>query len=226
MTATATATAPAIETETTVATLEARLQSLHQGMITNQYEAGAILTDLRERFAHGQWGIYLRQLCRRIGLSERAAKYYMESFEELQGVGGAAVVAAAKDVNLNTNKKPVRVALVEAHEENPDASPSKIANFAKIKLEGKKFKNPAIEQLVELRKRFPDVQIERVGGSDLTSFQVWVDVPAKNAPKGKGLIAVQMTADQLRTVKGVVKVGANGMTAAGVKKFLKAWSIR
>jgi hypothetical protein len=213
--------------------LESRLQSLHQGMVTDQYEAGAILTDLRAQFPHGSWGVYLKQLCKRISLSERAAKYYMEAFEELQAVGGDSVVSAAKDVNLNTNKKPVRLALVAAHKENPTSPPDKIANSAKIDIEAKraeakqkkKFKNPSIEQLVELRKQFPNVQIERVGGSDMTSFQVWVDVQARNAPKGQR-VTVEMSTDQLRTVKGTVNVGANGLSATGVRKFLSAWGVK
>lgn len=205
--------------------LESRLQTLHQGMVTNQYDAGAILTDLRAQFPHGSWGVYLKQLCKRISLSERAAKYYMEAFEELQAAGGEVVVSAARDVNLNTNKKPVRLALVAARKANPTAPPAKIANFAKVDMAKKKFKNPAIEQLVELRKQFPNVQIERVGGSDMTSFQVWVEVQARNAPRGQS-VTVELSTNQLRTVKGTVNVGANGLSAAGVRKFLSAWGVK
>jgi hypothetical protein len=221
------------QANTTIAALESRLQSLHQDMVADQYEAGDILSELRDRFPHGQWGVYLKQLCKRINLSERATRYYIETFEQLQKVGGSPVVAAAKELNLNPNKKPVRIALVDASEKHPDATPVELANFAKIELEArqdartnkKKFKNPAIHQLAGLRKKYPTVQIERVGGSDMNSFQVWADVNAHDAPKGKGKIMVELTTDQLRTVKGVVRVGANGLEYSGVKRFLSAWGV-
>src|ERR1039458_327376 len=67
--------------------LESQLNSLHQSMVVNQYKAGEILTDLRAQFPHGQWGVYLKQLCKRINLSQRAAHYYMETYAELQPTG-------------------------------------------------------------------------------------------------------------------------------------------
>jgi hypothetical protein len=167
MATTATAFEP-LTAEDTIAALESRLRSLHQAMVTNQYEAGAILTDLKKQFNHGQWGVYLRQLCNRLNLSQRAAHYYMETYAELQGHEG--IVQAAKDAGLNTNKKPVRTALVEARKEQPAASPVEIANFAKLKVsKPREFKNPAINELDGLRKRYSDmknVRIERVGGAD------------------------------------------------------------
>jgi hypothetical protein len=205
--------------------LEARLTELHNSMVVSQYDAGAILTDLRQRFAHGHWGVYLRQLCKRINLSRRAADYYMETFAELQSAGGDAVVVAANAAGLNTNKKPVRSALVEVAKMNPHASPTKIAKFAKMNVAQRAFKNPAIEQLAELRKQFPNVLLERVGGSCKTSFQVWITVRASKAPKGQR-VTVEMTTDQLRYVPGTVTVGANGLEYAGVKKFLRAWGVK
>lgn len=205
--------------------LESRLQSLHQGIVTNQYEAGAILTDLKQRFPHGQWGVYLRQLCQRINLSRRAADYYTETFAELQSAGGDAVVVAATAAGLNTNKKPVRSALVEVAKMNPHASPTKIAKFAKMKVAQRAFKNPAIEQLAELRKQFPNVLLERVGGSCKTSFQAWITVRASKAPKGQR-VTVEMSSAQLRHVPGTVTVGANGLEYAGVRKFLRAWGVK
>jgi hypothetical protein len=79
-----------------------------------------------------------------------------------------------------------------------------------------------------LRERFAEyenVRIERVGGEGMTTFQVWVDdVPAKsvakNSPRGIA-VTVEMKSDQLRSVKGNVNIGANELSASGVKAFLK-----
>lgn len=120
-------------------------------------------------------------------------------------------------------------ALSDAAKEMPTAPPVKIANFAKMKIsetkQKRQFKNPAINQLQELRKRFPDARIERVGGADMSTFQVWLEVPANRAPRGQK-ITVEMTSDQLRTVKGKVNVGANELSATGVKNFLFAWGVK
>lgn len=92
-----------------------------------------------------------------------------------------------------------------------------------------KHKNPAVDQLSSLRKRFNDtrVQIERVGSDDMSSFQVWVnDVPATNAAKGRQRVTVQMSAAQLRTVKGTVNIGANGLTATEVEQFLTTLGVK
>lgn len=92
----------------------------------------------------------------------------------------------------------------------------------------KTFKNPAIDQLAKLRKQFPAVQIERAGGSCMTAFQVWIDTEANNSPKGKTteIVTVELTTDQLRTVKGKFRVGANGLEYKGVQTFLKAWGVK
>jgi hypothetical protein len=89
-----------------------------------------------------------------------------------------------------------------------------------------KHKNPAVDQLKDLRKQFAEyenVSIERVGSADMSSFQVWVyDTPAKSL-NGKGHVShvtVELSLDQLRTVKGNVNIGANDLTFAGVKEFL------
>jgi hypothetical protein len=212
-----------------VATLESRLKTLHESIITNQYQAGRILVELRDQFAHGQWLLYLRQLCQRIGMSQRTSYGYIESYETLREAGGNPLVHAAEKLGINVNRKPVRTALFIAHQSHPHVSPTKIANFAKMEL-SQKHKNPAVDQLAALRKRYnaqADIEFERLGNLGMTQFQVRLGkVNARHAPRGKQTVTVELTLDQLRYVKGTFDVGATQLTYRGVKKFLAGWGIK
>jgi hypothetical protein len=197
--------------------LEVRLRTLHESIVLNQYEAGRIIFQLHARFPHGQWLVYLKQMCKRVGMSERTARNYEEAYREMKAAGGDVLVHAAEDAGLNVNKKPVRSALADARKEHPDQSPAELAKSAKIALH----KNPAVDQLPTLRQWFPSALIQRVGKGDMIDFEVWVDIPASKVQgRGSDLVNVMMTYDQLRTVKGNVRVGERG-SFDKAKQFLK-----
>jgi len=117
----------------------------------------------------------------------------------------------------NTPKDPATTDALSPHLGTPTSETKPLPKRA--------FKNPAIDQLAELRGQFPGIRIDRVGGSDMTEFQVWIDdVQASNAPEAQK-VTVEMTTDQLRAVSGSVNVGANGLSMTGVKEFLSAWGV-
>jgi hypothetical protein len=152
----------------------------------------------------------------------------MEAYRDVESAGGPVLVREAQSAGLNLNKKPIRDQVIElVHQTSDIPTAIKSAKFAYLN----KQRNPAIEQLRDLRRKFPTMRIDRVGGvlngHDMSAFQVWVDdVEAARAPKGGEKVTVVLTVDQLRTVKGKVSVGRNNLTAAQAEKFANSWSAR
>jgi hypothetical protein len=211
-----------------IETLESQLKDLHDSIGKRVLEAGKILVELKTALGHGNWDVYLNQLCKRTGVSPRAARYYIKAYRDVEAAGGPGLVQEAASAGLNLNKKPVRDHLIKMVQQTSNIPAAvKSAKFA----DSNKRKNPAIKQLAELRKKFPRMRIERTGGVlngyEMSAFQVWADdVTAAQAPKGQETVTVVMTLDQSRGVQGKVSVGANNLSAAQVEEFAKSWSAR
>jgi hypothetical protein len=195
--------------------LEARLRAFQGNIIKSQYEVGCIIHKLHEMFPHGHWIAYRAQMCKRVGMSERSAHNYEQAYITIQAAGGDALVAAATMENLNLNNEFTRQVLAVAASEHPELPATKLATLAKIALH----KNPAVDQLPALRRQFPSALIQRVGKGEMVDFEAWVDTPARKV-RGSGLVMASLTYAQLRSVKGMVKVGQRG-SFDKVQRFLK-----
>ena len=198
-----------------IAKLEAHLLVLTHNIITDQYEVGKIIHKLHEMFPHGHWIQYRKQLCQRIRISERSAHNYEQAYVVILAAGGDELVRAATMEGLNLNKEFVRQVLQVAASEHPELAAGELVKSAKITLH----KNPAVDQLPALRQQFPNARIERVGKGEMVDFEAWIDIPA-NKVRGSGLVMASLTYAQLRSVKGIVKVGERG-SVDKVQRFLK-----